>query len=112
MAEIFKNSLFLFGDSYFNTTSSILDNSITMTADEPTAIRPKKDHQLVDEMLWNMRVVSFICNFWTMILTIIVIYQLAREIVVAKKSRDKKRSKLYFTSILFVSYVNTLCIFN
>ena len=54
-------------------------------------------------MLWNMRAVSMICNVWTIVLVAIVILKLGREILNAKKNRDKKKRMLYLSSILFVS---------
>jgi len=56
-------------------------------------------------MLMYMRIVSFICNLWTIVLVYVVIYKLAKQSMTAKKNRDKKLTKLYFTSILFVSLI-------
>ena len=71
-----------------------------------------KVQSTVKEMLFTMRLVSFICNFWTLALSLMVIYQLGQKIHYAKKKRDLKRKPLYLASILFVSVILVLSIIN
>ena len=77
----------------------------TTTTGAGSDIALGKTEQTVKDMLFTMRLVSFICNFWTILLSVIVIYRLAESIVKAKKKRELKRKNLYFTSILFVSLI-------
>jgi len=63
-------------------------------------------------MLFTMRLVSFICNFWTLALSLLVIYQLGQKTHDARKRREIKRKRLYLSSILFVSVIMVLSIIN
>ena len=105
MAEIFKES-FIFGtfEPLIGSDFSFAESDpVNVTNSLPQIVENAKNTELVASMLWNMRVVSFICNFWTIVLSAIVIFKLGREIWTAKKQREKKRRMLYFTSIVLVS---------
>lgn len=39
----------------------------------------------IKNMLWNLRLMSLICNFWTIALIAVVIYELSYQIFTAKK---------------------------
>lgn len=113
MAEFIKSQLISLAETVaeMNTTTDTYDSSVGtgVTADGKVLTPDQKLKQVetINEMLFTMRLVSFICNFWTIILSLIVIYKLADQIWKAKKKRDIKRKKLYITSILFVSYILT-----
>lgn len=49
--------------------------------------------------------VSISCNFFTIILSMVVMYKLIRENLRAKKNAELKRKRLYTYSCLFVSTI-------
>lgn len=114
MAEFLKESLESLSSFATQATHNVLtlqetaaDTSTDVSGDSAStgANNTNQQDQTVGEMLFTMRLVSFICNFWTIILVLVVISKLANFILQAKKKRDLKRKKLYLTSILFVSYI-------
>ena len=109
MAEILKDPLLLLTPMSSYSALLSLNHTIfsqtDVTVEAPEQPLDAENSKLIDSMRSNMRVVSFICNFWTIILSTLVILKLAQQIWSAKKNREKKRSKLYFTSILFVSII-------
>lgn len=110
MAEFIKSQLMSLAEVAAEgnvTAEAVIAPVVSAAGKALTADQKAKQQETVNEMLFTMRLVSFICNFWTIILSLIVIYKLAEQIFKAKKKRDIKRKKLYFTSILFVSYILT-----
>eukprot|EP00347_Sterkiella_histriomuscorum_P006998 403350638 len=116
MAEFIKSQLLSLAEQVAEMNSTAVDSTgapvLTQTGQYYTSAERLKQKETINEMLFTMRLVSFICNFWTIVLSLLVIYKLADQIFKAKKKRDIKRKKLYFTSILFVSYILTLSILN
>lgn len=104
MAEFLKNPSLLVSNPsleiYIPSTPMIL-------AEVAAKLTPEQiqTQETVKDMLFTMRLVSFICNFWTIILSLLVIYNLAIKIHTAKKKRELKRRRLYLSSIIFVSYI-------
>lgn len=120
MADFIKSALNMmpspreFAETSFRTTTETASAALSLAEIDALAstngVGPaksgfEKTEATVQDMLFTMRLVSFICNFWTIFLSLIVIYRLADSIVKAKKKRELKRKKLYFSSILFVSLI-------
>ena len=58
---------------------------------------------LKNSIFFTMTIVSISCNIFTLVLSYFMIYNLALTMKAAKRNREKKRRRLYFYSILFVS---------
>ncbi len=56
-------------------------------------------------MISTMKLVAIICNFWTLVLSTQVMYNLGHEHYTARKNRDLNKKNLYLSSILFVSLI-------
>ncbi|CDW88744.1 UNKNOWN [Stylonychia lemnae] len=110
-AELGQQPLSLAGKQLKSLQIIILETAKAVSSANSTAAQTKITES-IREMLFTMRLVSLICNFWTIVLSVLVIYKLADQIIKAKKNRDKKRKRLYFTSILFVSLILVLSILN
>jgi hypothetical protein len=49
-----------------------------VTTNSTTAI---KNQKLIKSMLLNMRFVSFMCNFWTIILSLVMILEIGKKLI-------------------------------
>ena len=65
-----SNNLEVFMPNPLNATAFSLSENTTTTTDSSDT------EALIDDMLGYMRIVAFICNFWTIVLSVIVIYKL------------------------------------
>ena len=93
----------LFQQDIANTTVMLVEtaasNSMNTTA---------RNQKLIKSMLLNMRFVSFMCNFWTVVLSLACMFQLTKQYRAIKTSRTNNyestlKKRLYLTTIGFVS---------
>ena len=58
--------------------SVFLISNVTTNITSSTAI---KNQKLIKSMLLNMRFVSFMCNFWTIILSLLMILEIGKKLM-------------------------------
>jgi hypothetical protein len=88
--------------------SVFLISNVTANITSSTII---KNQKLIKSMLLNMRFVSFMCNFWTIILSLLMILEIGKKLMLLRSDSSltdfekKLKKKLYISTMLFATLI-------
>ena len=70
-----------------------------------------KNQKLIKSMLLNMRFVSFMCNFWTIILSLVMILEIGKKLMKLRSDSSltdfekQLKKKLYISTMFFATLI-------